>query len=374
MPSPQLIDLGRRLIANLQAGRTDLGDHVFTGDGSVFTDRDLWDREREVLFRRTPQVMGWAGEVSEPGDVLARIVAGVPVLVTRDADGEVRAFLNSCTHRGMGLCDGADNTRRLTCGYHGWTFDLAGRLVGLPQRERFPGLDTERLGLQPLPVELQAGMIVVGLRPDVDVAAHLDDIIEPTSWMGYDRYRGGCTVRLVTQANWKLMLDVNIEAYHVPSLHRQSLEPFLADACAVDHWGPHTRMVVPFKGIEALADQPEDTWPERINSVMVTTLFPATVVIDHASGGSILRLDPGSHPGETHVTMVEARPGPLDDEAVKQCEAGMEANLRILADEDFPAAESCQRGYEAGNRSVVGGLGEPLIGHWHEAWAAAVLS
>ena len=165
MPSPQLVALAHRLIANIVADTTDLGDHVYRGDGSIFTDPERFEAEREAFFRRTPQVVGWGGEVAEPGDVLARVVAGVPVLVTRDGDGALRAFLNACTHRGMGLCDGADNTRRLTCGYHGWTYDLAGRLVGLPHREPFPGLDTDSLGLQPLPVEEQAGLVVVGLAP-----------------------------------------------------------------------------------------------------------------------------------------------------------------------------------------------------------------
>ena len=372
MPSPQLIELAKRLIANIELDRTDLGDHVYRGDGSQFTDPARFAREREVLFRRSPQVFGWAGEVAEPGDILARVIAGVPVLVTRDEDGEVRAFLNACTHRGMSLCDGADRGRRLTCGYHGWTYDLGGRLVGLPHRERFPGLDPAIMGLVPLPVELQAGLVVVGLRPDVDVSGFLDPIAGPTGWMGYDTYRAGHRVDLVKQANWKLMVDVNVEAYHVPSLHRETLLPFLADHCAVDRWGPHTRLVVPFKGLETLADRPESEWPDRIDAVMVTTLFPSTVLVDHMEGGMMLQIAPGRHPGETTLAMIEARPGPVDEGTRARCEETMAINLSVLDVEDFPAAEACQRGYEAGARPVIGGVGESLIGHWHETWDAAL--
>ena len=372
MPSPQLIALAHRLIANIEQGRTDVADHLYQGDGSIFTDPDRFEQERELFFRRTPQVIGWGGEVSEPGDVLARVVAGVPVLVTRDGDGELRAFLNACSHRGMALCDGSDRTRRLTCGYHGWTYDLAGRLVGVPQRDRFPGLDPSTLGLAPLPVAIQAGLVVVGLRPDVAIDGHLDPVAEHTGWMGYDRYRGGYQVTLHKLANWKLMVDVNIEAYHVPSLHRQTLQPFLSDNCTVDRWGPHSRLCVPFKGLEALADIPESEWPDRIDSVMVTTLFPSTVLVDHMQGGSMLQIAPGRHVGETTITLIEARPRPIDEATRLECEETMAVNLSILDVEDFPAAESFQQGYEAGARTVIGGAGESLIGHWHEQWDAAL--
>jgi carnitine monooxygenase subunit len=372
MPAPQLVELGRRLIANIEGGHGDLGDHIYQGPGSTFTDPDRLAREQEILFRRTPQIVGWAGEVSEPGDVLARTIAGVPVLVTMDADETIRAFLNACTHRGMGLCEGPDRARRLTCGYHGWTYDLGGTLVGVPARDRFPGLDTDALGLQPLPIQAQAGLLVVGLRPDVELDGFLDPMATETKWLGYDAYRGAAEVSLTKQANWKLMVDVNIEAYHVPSLHRQSLLPFLSDNCAVDYYGPHTRMSVPFKGLERLAGIPESSWPDRLDAIMVTTIFPSTVLIDHMEGGSMLQIAPGRHPGESTITIIEARPGPLDDLRRERCEETMKVNLSILDQEDFPAAESCQRGYDGGAISVIGGQGEPLIGHWHELWDAAV--
>ena len=154
--SPQMIDIGRRMIANILADTTDLGSSTFVGDGSVFTDPDRFERDREVLFRRTPQVIAWAGDVAEPGDIVAREVAGVPVVVARHRRRPASAFLNACSHRGMTLCDGIDNRRRLTCPYHGWNYDLEGNLVGIPNRDRFPELDIDERGLLRLPVAVQA--------------------------------------------------------------------------------------------------------------------------------------------------------------------------------------------------------------------------
>lgn len=370
--SRQMVEIGRRMIANIVNDTTDVRGTTFVGEGSIFTDPDYFEREREVLFRRTPQVMAWAGEVAEPGDVVARDVAGVPMIVTRDQDGEIRAFLNACSHRGMTLCDGADNTRRLTCPYHGWNYDLRGRLVGLPNRDRFPGLDIGSLGLSPLPVSIEKGLVVVGLRSDVIVDGFLDDLGDNYDWLGYDTYRAGSERRFQKKANWKLMIDLNNEAYHVPFLHRESLLPFLADHCTVDTFGPHSRMCVPFKGIERFADVPEGEWPERLDTIMVTCIFPSTVVIDHMNGGSMHRVSPGDRPGESHLHMLEARPGIMDAAAIAACDEVMQVNLQILDQEDYVATEACQRGYDGGARSLVGGTGESLIGHWHSVWDFAL--
>jgi nitrite reductase/ring-hydroxylating ferredoxin subunit len=368
-----MVALGRRMIANSIAGTTDMGDGTYVGDGSVFTDPDRFEGECEVLFRRTPQVIAWSGDVAEPGDIVGRDVAGVPVLVTRDDDGVLRAFLNACTHRGMTLCDGVDNTRRLTCPYHAWSYGLDGVLRGVPQRDRFPGFDPASGGLQPLPVAEQSGLVVVGLRPDVDVEGFLDPLGDDYSWLGYERYRSGSERTFHNAANWKLTVDLNVEAYHVPSLHRDSLLPFLADHCAVDTFGPHCRMAVPFKGIEKLADVPEEQWPDRLDTIMVTCIFPATVMVDHlGGGGSLHRISPGRRPGESTVHLIEGGPVANDATHHDDCDAVMEANVSILSGEDYPATEACQRGYEAGARMLIGGAGEPLIGHLHTMWDAAL--
>lgn len=370
--SKQMVQIGRRMIANIVAGTTDMRGSTYVGEGSVFTDPERFEREREVLFRRTPQVMAWAGEVANPGDVVARDVAGVPVLVARDYEGQLRAFLNACSHRGMVLCDGVDTARRLTCPYHGWNYDLEGRLVGVPNRDRFPGLDADNYGLLPLPVSVQSGLVVVGLRSDVVVDGFLDDLGDEYNWLGYSTYRAGSERLIHKKANWKLMIDLNNEAYHVPFLHRESLLPFLADHCTVDTFGPHSRMCVPFKGLEGLADVPEAEWPERLDTIMVTCIFPSTVLIDHMQGGSMHRVSPGEHPGESFLHMIEGRPGIMDAEARDACDEVMEVNLQILDREDYVAVEACQRGFNGGARSLVGGIGESLIGHWHWTWDQAL--
>ena len=166
----------------------------------------------------------------------------------------------------------------------------------------------------------------------------------------------------------EIMIDLNNEAYHVPSLHRESLLPFLSDHCAVDTFGPHSRMCVPFKGLEKLADVPEADWPERLDTIMVTCIYPATVLIDHMQGGSMHRVSPGAHPGESTVHMIEGSPGPMDADARASCEEVMEANLSILDREGLRCHRRLPTWIYGGARSLVGGVGESLIGHWHSTW------
>ena len=81
----------------------------------------------------------------------------------------------------------------------------------------------------------------------------------------------------------------------------------------------------------------------------------------------MLQISPGRFPDEPQIVIIEARPGPLDGETLGRCEETMAVNLSILEQEDFPAAESCQQGYNGGAVPMVGGVGEPLIGFWHVA-------
>ena len=99
----------------------------------AYTCEDFARAERERLFARTWTCAGYAHEVPSPGDVAVREVAGAPLLFARNREGRIRCFHNVCTHRGSLLVPAAASGRQaLRCRYHGWTFDLDGRLVLAP--------------------------------------------------------------------------------------------------------------------------------------------------------------------------------------------------------------------------------------------------
>ncbi|MYW06612.1 aromatic ring-hydroxylating dioxygenase subunit alpha [Streptomyces sp. SID3343] len=384
MKHQDVVATGRRIIDHLANRTLDLGTAPVELDGSCFTDPVRFAREREVLFRRTPQVIGWAGEVAEPGDFIARDVDGVPVLVTRDQDGELHAFLDACTHRGMRVSGetprtegttgtGCGSARRFRCGYHGWTFDGGGALVGLPGRPQFPGIDPEKYGLRPLPVALSAGLVVVGLRPDVVVEGALADVEDAFAGFPYERTRAVISERFDLECNWKLNVDINVEAYHVPFLHKNTIDGIVLNHGIVDTWGPHTRFAVPIAGgFEQLAEVPEQAWPARLPMVNVQTLLPSAVLIESPLSTTLLRIYPGDRPNRSVIHMTEGTWEPLSEASMATARSNHETNKRVLRAEDFPGAESCQRGFDAGLPTMVVGTGESAIAHWHRVWDDAL--
>jgi len=126
----------------------DLAGDMFRNRVSAYSCRERASLERERLFPR-PADFPWASppRLAKPGDYLTEDVAGMPVLMTRGADGTVKAFANICRHRGARVGRKAAATRGpVTCPYHGWTYDLAGRLLGTTDKVGFAGIDLARHG------------------------------------------------------------------------------------------------------------------------------------------------------------------------------------------------------------------------------------
>ena len=116
-----------------------------------------------------PLCLGHEDQLDTSGTVLAREVAGLPLLMTRDSSGAVHVFLNACRHRGARLVTGEETVCRrssLSCLYHGWTYGLDGRLLSVPRRDAFPTLDVAAHGLRQLPSAVRHGLIWATLDPE----------------------------------------------------------------------------------------------------------------------------------------------------------------------------------------------------------------
>src|SRR5438067_238231 len=97
-----------------------------------YYDPDIFNAEVARIFHRVPLLLAVTAEMRNPGDFKTIEAAGVPVLLTRGTDGELRAFVNSCSHRGTAVAaDPKGNARRFVCPYHGWTFSQKGELMGV---------------------------------------------------------------------------------------------------------------------------------------------------------------------------------------------------------------------------------------------------
>ena len=150
MERQEELAVGRRLLGHIDGRTTDLAGDMFRNRVAAYSCRDRATLERERLFRDQPIFMGLATRLAKPGDYLTEDVAGMPVLMTRGADGRVMAFANICRHRGAPVATGCGNARAFTCPYHGWTYDLAGKLLGTTDKVGFAGLDLDAVAVNGL--------------------------------------------------------------------------------------------------------------------------------------------------------------------------------------------------------------------------------
>lgn len=197
---------------------------------SLYTDRAVFVREMERVYGGTWTYLAHESEIPGPNDFVRRRLGVRPVIVTRDRDGGLHGLLNRCTHRGATVCrDDAGTSERFVCGYHNWTFDNTGALVGVPMRKAYgPSFDRGALGLGRLRVESYRGFVFGTLNQELPrleehlgFAARLID-----QWL--DRWPGARTVvrhgthRLRYRGNWKLTLDNSADGYH-PGFSHASL-------------------------------------------------------------------------------------------------------------------------------------------------------
>ena len=207
----------------------------------VMVDPAVLELERERVFDRCWLYVGHDSEVAQPHDYRARTVGGRPLIFTRNADGHVQVFINSCPHRGALLCrEKAGHGRFLRCFYHAWTFDTSGRLVALPDEEAYgPSFDREELGLAAPPrVESYRGFWWVNYDPDaVDLHTYLGDaapILDLFCDQGLDdglEILGG-THEYSMRANWKLLVENSFDGYHAMPTHQRYME--MVQASGVD--------------------------------------------------------------------------------------------------------------------------------------------
>jgi choline monooxygenase len=177
--------------------------------------------EREAIFRSGWLLAGHVCQLERPGDYVTLTVAGEPILTIRGGDGRLRAFSNVCRHRAARVADGAGNCgKALRCPYHGWTYGLDGRLLGVPERSGFPGFDKDANALWPLRCDEAAGFVFVNLAPDPEpLADYLGGLPEFLAPYRPERLVPFASGSSVLPFNWKVVVDNYLEGYHIPLVH-----------------------------------------------------------------------------------------------------------------------------------------------------------
>ncbi len=373
--------VGRRLLGHIDGRTTDLASELFRNRVINYSCRDRAAAERDRLFRRQPIFMGLSTRLPKPGDYLTEDVAGMPVLMTRGADGQVKAFANICRHRGAPVAQGCGNARAFTCPYHGWTYDTAGKLLGTTDKMGFAGLDLGAHGLVRLPAAEEHGMLFARPSPaqgseslDIDVAANLGAIAPDLAALRLDTYPLFSTDRISPRINWKFAVDTFLEGYHIPHLHRRTIAPYFIGNCGTfDPAGLHGRMCVARTSIEAVRGFAEAERNYRPHVIAIYQLFPNTLLIWQVDHIEIWRAFPGrDDPSHCDVEMAIYKPAE-STKSDSYWEKNRSIAIRTVMEEDFPLGERMQIGFESGaTEEVIYGRNEPSLVHFHSSIRSAL--
>ncbi len=227
----------------------------------IYRDPEFFELEQQTIFRSAWQLVCHVNDIPKPGDYHTFDFLGESVFAVRGDDGQVRAFHNVCRHRAARLLDGGKGFcgRRIVCKYHAWTYSNDGRLVGVPQRDAFPGLDTAKHGLAPLEQEVFMGFIFVRFAPGLpSVREMAAPYAEEMAAYRFEELVPQGRVTLRSRAvNWKNVADNYSDGLHITVAH-----PGL------------TRLFGQSYGVEAkswidkmwgvLREQPSSQWSERL--------------------------------------------------------------------------------------------------------------
>ncbi|MGE0385153.1 MAG: SRPBCC family protein [Gammaproteobacteria bacterium] len=187
--------------------------------GGIYTSAEIAAREKERLFLKRWLCVAREEEIAAPGDYLALRIAGEPIVVARESNGAVVAWVNACLHRGVEICTGSGNAKLLHCPYHAWSYDVAGRLVGAPWMQE-SGHDLRGCRAPQVRSATWRGWVFVNLDP---AGGSFEDFIAPYErelwWYRTGECRLARKVEVEVACNWKCIAENLLDWYHASTVH-----------------------------------------------------------------------------------------------------------------------------------------------------------
>lgn len=226
--------------------------------GGRYTSDEFWDLEQRHLWPRVWVMAGRAEDIPKTGDYMRFDDLGVPLVIVRGRDNDLRAYYNTCQHRGAPVVrDEKGSTRQLRCQYHSWTYDIdSGHLISVPDERDFVGLDKAERCLPGVRCEVWDGWVFVNQDPN---AVSLLDTLGPISSQLAEMC--GAELRTISRrsevvnCNWKVMAEGFLEVYHFRHIHSRNGDSHLDNRGATMGLlpGGHSRMVTPFSNVSVKA-------------------------------------------------------------------------------------------------------------------------
>jgi nitrite reductase/ring-hydroxylating ferredoxin subunit len=252
-----------------------------------YTSQDFARLEQERLWPRVWQMACREEQIPETGDYLVYESPGASLIIVRAAPDEIRAYYNSCLHRGMRLCNGESSVTRFNCPFHGFAWNLDGTLAHVPARWDFPGLQDAAFSLPQARVGRWGGFVFINRDHDAaPLEQYLNHLIPHFADWPRDQVYLAVNIRKTLRANWKTAIEGFVEAFHLAGIHAQAL-PFGGDASTqYDVWpdDPNVSRFLEPVGVQS------DQYPSVLNEQQI---LDASLRVVFGAGASGASLGPG---------------------------------------------------------------------------------
>jgi phenylpropionate dioxygenase-like ring-hydroxylating dioxygenase large terminal subunit len=345
----------RRALELLREETTDKFDDVVRFEATEYTDPVLAQEERDYIFGRVPSIVAHGSEIGAPYDFLNVQMPRNNVLVVRQKDGGVKAFVNLCRHRGAKLeTEEKGRCRFFSCPYHRWSYNPDGSLRMITRDGTFGDIDRGRQGLVEIPCEERHGFIWI-----VDNA---EGSIDVATWLGpeMDAILAGYRLDELTcfraggfdePTNWKIMQDAFLDGYHIQYAHPNTAGKVIhTNVMAFEDFGRHFRFIAPRKSIDRwLEEDPGDLALDR-HVTETHFLLPNSTFLRQPDHFQLLTFRP--HPTDPTRSRMEQRlivppqseSGLSEDHWNKLWTKNWDILLAVLHNEDFPLLRDSQQG------------------------------
>jgi phenylpropionate dioxygenase-like ring-hydroxylating dioxygenase large terminal subunit len=341
--------------------------------GGRYTDTAFLALEDKYLWKKSWLYALHTDELPRPGSYRLWRKTGAPIIIVRDKDRRIRAFYNTCRHRGAPLVekDGGE-TKGFFCRYHGWSYDLTGRLLAVREKRDFPNMEPSCFGLNEVRCEQFGNFVFINEDPQAEpllqslgpIPAHLENL-------RFDNIRHIHSSSFEITCNVKILLDAFLETYHLKSIHPQTVDRFLDSrgTHAVLWRNGHSMMVTPHRrpdwrdpGAVGMPEVPsvEEIFASQNPSYL---FYPNLVTPPSATGTPIITFWPKT----VRSMEVDVHWFAPDGAEGHELWPTRIANFERILEEDTQFAPRIQESVEtAGFKGMYVSYAERRIYHWHE--------
>lgn len=357
----------RRALELLRNETTDKFDDVVGFTAEEFTDPVLAQQERDLIFGKVPSIVAHGSEIARAYDFVTVAMPRNNIIVVRQKDGGVKAFVNLCRHRGALLeTSEKGRCRFFSCGYHRWSYDPDGALRMVTRDTTFGDVERKQHGLIEIPCQERHGFIWVvdNAQESIDVAAWLgpemDEILA-----GYQIDKLQCVRAggFDEPTNWKIMQDAFLDGYHIQYAHPNTAGKVIhTNVMAFEDFGRHCRFIAPRKTIDRWLE--EDPGDQDLSAYVTEThfLLPNSTLLRQPDHFQLLtfrpdQTDPTKSRMEQRLLVPSVEDSGIEPERwKKRWDKNWEILLAVLHQEDFPLLRDSQRGMASSD------AGEMLLG------------